>query len=114
MDNRMALWQHVILSGGSTLFPGLPTRLERDIRALYLSRVLKVRGTVHACRFLTHTCQAGPRQTGAHTPCAHALHGGCGFEDQDSQIGGVYRKGLQTWCTGLTNIIICCRACAGQ
>ncbi len=43
MDNRMALYQHVILSGGSTLFPGLPTRLERDIRALYLRDVLKAR-----------------------------------------------------------------------
>ena len=45
MDNRMALYQHVILSGGSTLFPGLPTRLERDIRALYLRDVLKARAS---------------------------------------------------------------------
>ena len=43
IDNRMALYQHVVLSGGTTLLPGLPTRLERDIRALYLQHVLHVR-----------------------------------------------------------------------
>jgi hypothetical protein len=31
-----------MLSGGTTMFPGLPTRLERDVRRLYLDRVLKV------------------------------------------------------------------------
>ena len=52
IDNRMALYQHVILSGGSTLFPGLPTRLERDIRALYLTKVLQV--LLHPLRLVAH------------------------------------------------------------
>lgn len=43
VDNRMSLYQHIILSGGSTMLPGLPTRLEKDIKALYLQHVLKAR-----------------------------------------------------------------------
>ena len=39
IDNSMALYQHVVLSGGIVLLPGLPTRLERDIRALNLRHV---------------------------------------------------------------------------
>ena len=31
-----------VLSGGSTMYPGLPSRLEREIKQLYLERVLKV------------------------------------------------------------------------
>ena len=42
MDNRKRLYEAVMLSGGSTMFPGLPTRLECDVRRLYLDRVLKV------------------------------------------------------------------------
>jgi len=29
------------LSGGTTMFPGLPSRMEREIKQLYLTRVLK-------------------------------------------------------------------------
>ena len=42
MDNRMTLYHHIVLSGGSTMYPGMPSRLERDIKALYLDKVLKV------------------------------------------------------------------------
>ncbi|MCO5556904.1 hypothetical protein L7F22_010459 [Adiantum nelumboides] len=41
IDNRMPLYQHIVLSGGSTMFPGLPSRLEKEIRQLYLQTVLK-------------------------------------------------------------------------
>jgi len=41
MDNRMKMYQHVVLSGGTTMFPGLPTRLEKELRTLYLERTLK-------------------------------------------------------------------------
>jgi actin-related protein len=44
IDNRMALYQHIVVSGGSTMYPGLPTRLEKDIRQLYNDRVLNVGG----------------------------------------------------------------------
>ena len=42
MDNRMTLYHHIVLSGGSTMYSGMPSRLERDIKAMYLERVLEV------------------------------------------------------------------------
>ncbi len=42
MDNRLPLYQNIVLSGGTTMLPGLATRLERDIRELYLQRIVKV------------------------------------------------------------------------
>ena len=41
MDVRPDLYRHIVLSGGSTMYPGLPSRLEREIKPLYLERVLK-------------------------------------------------------------------------
>lgn len=41
MDLRSELFKHIVLSGGSTMYPGLPSRLEREIKQLYLERVLK-------------------------------------------------------------------------
>ena len=41
MDIRPDLYKHIVLSGGSTMYPGLPSRLEREIKQLYLERVLK-------------------------------------------------------------------------
>lgn len=38
---RTELYKHIVLSGGSTMYPGLPSRLEREIKQLYLERVLK-------------------------------------------------------------------------
>jgi actin-related protein 2 len=40
IDVRTELYKHVVLSGGSTMYPGLPSRLERDVRDLYLKKVL--------------------------------------------------------------------------
>lgn len=41
IDLRPAFYQHIVLSGGSTMYPGLPSRLEKEMRQLYLDRVLK-------------------------------------------------------------------------
>jgi len=41
VDTRPEFYNHIVLSGGSTMYPGLPSRLEKDIRKLYLERVLK-------------------------------------------------------------------------
>ncbi|KAK3039100.1 hypothetical protein RJ639_028846 [Escallonia herrerae] len=41
IDNRMMLYQHIVLSGGSTMYPGLPSRLEKEIIDRYLEVVLK-------------------------------------------------------------------------
>ncbi len=40
IDNRLELYKRVVLSGGTTMLPGLPTRLEREIKQLYIDRVL--------------------------------------------------------------------------
>ena len=41
IDMRSELYKHIVLSGGSTMYPGLPSRLEREMKQLYLERVLK-------------------------------------------------------------------------
>ncbi|XP_012277551.1 actin-related protein 2 isoform X1 [Orussus abietinus] len=41
IDMRSELYKHIVLSGGSTMYPGLPSRLEREIKQLYVQRVLK-------------------------------------------------------------------------
>lgn len=41
IDIRADLYKHIVLSGGSTMYPGLPSRLEKDLTELYLDRVLK-------------------------------------------------------------------------
>jgi actin-related protein 2 len=41
MDNRPELYKHIVLSGGSTMYPGMPSRLEREIRQLYFERTVK-------------------------------------------------------------------------
>lgn len=40
MDLRPELYKHIVLSGGTTMYPGLPTRLEDDLKKLYVDRVL--------------------------------------------------------------------------
>ena len=40
IDTRAEFYKHIVLSGGSTMYPGLPSRLEREIKQLYLQRVL--------------------------------------------------------------------------
>jgi len=41
VDTRAEFYGHIVLSGGSTMYPGLPSRLEKEIRKLYFERVLK-------------------------------------------------------------------------
>ncbi|KAJ5066065.1 actin-related protein [Anaeramoeba ignava] len=41
IDIRPKLYEHVVLSGGSSMFPGISTRLEQDVKELYLQKVLK-------------------------------------------------------------------------
>jgi len=41
VDLRPAFYKHIVLSGGSTMYPGLPSRLEKEMRRLYLEVVLK-------------------------------------------------------------------------
>lgn len=41
VDTRSELYKHIVLSGGSSMYPGLPSRLEKEMKQLYLTRVLK-------------------------------------------------------------------------
>uniref|UniRef100_A0A158P990 Actin-related protein 2 n=1 Tax=Angiostrongylus cantonensis TaxID=6313 RepID=A0A158P990_ANGCA len=41
IDTRLDFYKHIVLSGGSTMYPGLPSRLEKEMKQLYLDRVLK-------------------------------------------------------------------------
>ena len=41
IDCRAEFYKHIVLSGGSSMYPGLPTRLEKDIKARYLKDILK-------------------------------------------------------------------------
>jgi len=41
MDIRPELYKHIVLSGGSTMYPGLPSRLEKEMKELYLQHVAK-------------------------------------------------------------------------
>jgi len=41
IDLRPSFYQHIVLSGGSTMYAGLPSRLEKEMKELYLEKVLK-------------------------------------------------------------------------
>jgi len=40
VDVRSDLYRHIVLSGGSSMYPGLPSRLEKEMKQLYLEGVL--------------------------------------------------------------------------
>uniref|UniRef100_A0A6B2L6J8 Actin-related protein 2 n=1 Tax=Arcella intermedia TaxID=1963864 RepID=A0A6B2L6J8_9EUKA len=39
VDIRQAFYDHIVLSGGTTMYPGLPSRLEKDLRELYATKL---------------------------------------------------------------------------
>ena len=41
VDVRSSLYKAIVLSGGSSMYPGLPSRLEKEIKQLWLTRVLQ-------------------------------------------------------------------------
>jgi len=54
IDTRAEFYNHIVLSGGSTMYPGLPSRLEKEIRDLYTAQAVKadkVKGAENAKRF---------------------------------------------------------------
>src|SRR4029434_2661167 len=62
---RADFYKHIVLSGGSTMYPGLPSRVEREIKQLYLERVLK--GDTKALSVCSHTHTHTDTQTHTHT-----------------------------------------------
>jgi actin-related protein 2 len=41
IDLRAGFYKHIVLSGGSTMYPGLPSRLEKEMKQLYLDNICK-------------------------------------------------------------------------
>lgn len=41
IDTRTEFYKHIVLSGGTTMYPGLPSRLEKEIKELYLKKILR-------------------------------------------------------------------------
>jgi actin-related protein 2 len=41
VDTRPEFYNHIVLSGGSTMYPGLPSRLEKEIKKLYFDKVAR-------------------------------------------------------------------------
>ncbi|VDN11792.1 unnamed protein product [Dibothriocephalus latus] len=41
IDTRAEFYKYIVLSGGSTMYPGLPSRLEKEVKQLYTQNVLK-------------------------------------------------------------------------
>jgi actin-related protein 2 len=41
VDVRSSLFKAIVLSGGSSMYPGLPSRLEKELKQLWLTRVLQ-------------------------------------------------------------------------
>ncbi|KAH8698508.1 putative Arp2/3 complex subunit [Talaromyces proteolyticus] len=41
LDVRGSLYKAIVLSGGSSMYPGLPSRLEKEIKQLWLTKVLQ-------------------------------------------------------------------------
>lgn len=41
IDIRSELYKHIVLSGGTSMYPGLPSRMEKEVKQLYLQKTLK-------------------------------------------------------------------------
>jgi len=41
MDVRRSLYEAILISGGTTMFPGFPTRLLNDVNRDYKNKILK-------------------------------------------------------------------------
>ncbi|MEW5307680.1 MAG: hypothetical protein WDW36_010058 [Sanguina aurantia] len=50
MDVRRRLYEHIVISGGSSMYPGLPDRMQSDIVALHHERVLRGQPSASAPR----------------------------------------------------------------
>ncbi|ORZ28515.1 actin family [Lobosporangium transversale] len=60
VDTRPELYKHIVLSGGSTMYPGFPSRLEKELKQLYLTEVVK--GDVQRFRNIKIRIEDPPRR----------------------------------------------------
>lgn len=54
VDVRTSLYKAIVLSGGSSMYPGLPSRLEKELKQLWLTKVLHGDPTRLSVSPLTH------------------------------------------------------------
>lgn len=62
VDTRQEFYNHIVLSGGSTMYPGLPSRLEKDLRQLWLAK----RGNNDRANLVRFKCRVEDPPTRAH------------------------------------------------
>jgi actin-related protein 2 len=97
VDVRTSLYKAIVLSGGSSMYPGLPSRLEKELKQLWLTRVLQgnperlnVRKTPPNSRrldgWLTLTCQSRNSKSESKTR-----------QDEDTWSSWVERCLLTSW-----------------
>lgn len=60
MDSRPLLYKHIILSGGTTMYPGFTTRLQLEMQNLYQQRILKAENQEKAAKFIN--VEASPKR----------------------------------------------------
>jgi len=60
IDLRKKLFSQIVLSGGTTMLPGMPTRLEKEVKQLYLERTLG--GRVDALKNFNLKVEDPPRR----------------------------------------------------
>uniref|UniRef100_A0A8C7Q6D3 Zgc:101810 n=1 Tax=Oncorhynchus mykiss TaxID=8022 RepID=A0A8C7Q6D3_ONCMY len=73
IDLRSDLYKHIVLSGGTTMYPGLPSRLEREIKQLYLEKVLQ--GDTEKLSVSTHTHARKRTHVWTHTHTRTHMYG---------------------------------------
>ena len=60
VDVRSSLYRAIVLSGGSSMYPGLPSRLEKELKQLWLTRVLNGNPErMNVCSDITSNAVAG-------------------------------------------------------
>ena len=79
VDVRAELYKHIVLSGGSSMYPGLPSRLEKEMKQLYLTRVLNgdpsrlnVRSVYIQCKSLSDAHEPLCRKSRSASKTPHA------------------------------------------
>jgi actin-related protein 2 len=66
VDVRSDLYKHIVLSGGSSMYPGLPSRLEKEVKQLYLTKLLGGDPTRLNVRTTTTTTTLRVHETSIH------------------------------------------------
>lgn len=85
LDVQKHYFAHIVLSGGTTMFPGLSSRLEKDIKQLYLDRILKG-DTSRVNKFKIHVEDPPRRQHMVFHGASILAHGY--WEDPSANYGG--------------------------